>query len=125
MSLNPAVPSTGLGAILDGLRTVLTEIRSELANLTAIRQELQTRQAASPATETRAYYSVEEVAKILGKSAYTVRQWCNEGRLNATKRIERRGRNALWSIPATEIARYQNEGLLPLNRRPEIGECRG
>jgi hypothetical protein len=117
MSLNPAVQSVGLGAILDGLRTVLAEMRGELANLTAIRQELQTRQITRPANETRAHYSVEEVAKILGKSSYTVRQWCNEGRLNATKRIERRGRNALWSIPAAEIERYRNEGLLPLARR--------
>jgi excisionase family DNA binding protein len=122
MSLNPAVQPAGLGAILDGLRTVLTEMRSELANLSAIRQELQASHMDSPANETRAYYSVEEAAKLLGKSSYTVRQWANEGRINATKRVERRGCSALWSIPAGEIERHRNEGLLPLTRKREDRE---
>jgi excisionase family DNA binding protein len=116
MSLNSAAPSLGLPGILDGLRGILAEMRTELGLLSAIRQDLEAKQVASPATETRACYTVEEAAKLLGKSSYTVRQWANEGRINATKRIERRGCSALWSIPVTEIARYRDEGLLPIRR---------
>ena len=65
--------------------------------------------------ETREWYSVEEVAALLSKSAYSVREWCRFGRINATKRSERRGGAELWSISAGEIARYKDEGLLPLD----------
>jgi hypothetical protein len=116
MSLETAVHSLGLPGILDGLREVLTDMRTELATLSAIRQDLESKPEV-PRPEARAFYTVDETAKLLAKSAYTVRQWCNEGRLNANKRFERRGRNALWSIPIGEINRYQNEGLLPLKRR--------
>ena len=63
--------------------------------------------------ETREWYTVEEVAAMLGKTTYTVREWCRLGRINATKRSERRGGAELWSISAAEIARYKDEGLLP------------
>lgn len=62
------------------------------------------------------YYTVEEAAKLLGKSAYTVRQWCLEGRVNAGKRAERRGVAEVWGISAVEIERYRNEGLLKPER---------
>lgn len=64
--------------------------------------------------ETREWYPVEEVAAMLGKTTYTVREWCRLGRINATKRSERRGGTELWNISAAEIARYKDEGLLPL-----------
>jgi Helix-turn-helix domain len=63
----------------------------------------------------RTFYSVDEVATILGKSAYTVREWCRNGQVTAIKRAERRGAGTLWSISAEEVARYKNGGLLPLN----------
>lgn len=66
---------------------------------------------------TREAYSVVEVAKLFGKSSYTVREWAREGRINATKRSERRGETELWSISAVEVARIKNEGLLPPDRR--------
>ncbi len=65
--------------------------------------------------ETREWYPVEEVAAMLGKNTYTVREWCRLGRINATKRTERRGGTELWNISAAEIARYKDEGLLPLD----------
>lgn len=63
--------------------------------------------------EDRQSYTVEEVAEKVGKRPYTVREWCREGRINATKRVERRGGAELWSISAAELTRYRNEGLLP------------
>jgi hypothetical protein len=63
--------------------------------------------------EHRECYSVKEFAELVHKAPYTVRQWCLEGRINATKRMERRGGTELWSISAAELFRYWNEGLLP------------
>ena len=62
--------------------------------------------------EVRECYTVEEVAAMVSKTPYTVREWCRHGRINAVKRSERRGGSELWSIPAEEVARYKNEGLL-------------
>jgi transposase len=58
---------------------------------------------------------VEEAASMLGKSSYTVREWCRHGQVNAAKRAERRGGAALWSISAEEVKRYKNEGLLAID----------
>jgi hypothetical protein len=63
--------------------------------------------------ERRNGYTVEEVAALLGKTPYTVREWCRWGRVHATKRAERRGGAELWSIAADEVARVKDEGLLP------------
>ena len=63
--------------------------------------------------EDRECYTVEEAAEKIGRKPYTVREWCRAGRINATKRVERRGGAELWSIPAAELTRYRNEGLLP------------
>lgn len=65
--------------------------------------------------ETREAYSVEEVAKLLGKTSWTVRQWCRLGRINATKKHERRGGAKLWSIAADEVQRIKDRGLLPID----------
>lgn len=79
------------------------EIMTELAEMRAMLAEIRDRIANPP--EVREWYSVDEVAGMLGKSTYTVRQWCNMGRLIAAKRAERRGGTALWSISTEELAR--------------------
>jgi hypothetical protein len=61
-------------------------------------------------------YTVKEVAERLGKSWYTVRQWCNLGRAHATK-IHGRGRQGEWRIPHQELVRLQNDGPLPVSRK--------
>jgi hypothetical protein len=66
--------------------------------------------------EVRSSYSVAEVAEMVGRCEYVVRGWCRDGRVNATKRQERRGGAELWVITATEVLRYKNEGLLPFDR---------
>jgi excisionase family DNA binding protein len=90
---------SGLEARLTGIETMLAQIHESLTDPKAARE----------------WYTVEEAASLIGRKPYTVREWCREGRINATKRPEKRGGTELWNISATEITRYKNEGLLSLD----------
>src|SRR5262249_57434362 len=59
------------------------------------------------------WYGTEEVAKILGKAEFTVREWCRLKRVHAEKRGSGRGKFQSWVISYTELQRIQREGLLP------------
>jgi len=61
------------------------------------------------------YYSTAEVAKLLGKAEFTVREWCRLCRIYAEKRQTGRGRAKEWMISHQELTRVRNEGLLPLD----------
>jgi hypothetical protein len=60
------------------------------------------------------FYSTSELAEILGKAEFTVREWCRLGRVHALKRSTGRGRSQEWMISDDELTRIRNEGLLPL-----------
>lgn len=60
------------------------------------------------------FYSTAEVAEMLGKAEFTVREWCRLHRIFAEKRASGRGRSKEWMISHDEIRRVQSEGLLPL-----------
>ncbi len=62
----------------------------------------------------REYYSIEQFAQLIGKSDFTVREYCRLGRLKAAKKSSGRGAYAAWTISHEELLRYQKEGLLPL-----------
>jgi len=59
------------------------------------------------------WYSTAEVAKILGKAEFTVREWCRLGRVKAEKKKCGRGISSEWIISHEELMRVRNEGLLP------------
>jgi hypothetical protein len=101
---------TDLATLLSGLQTTILEMD---AKLTAIHTELSSKP--SGPVIAREWYSVDEAAKLLGKRPYSVRNWARLGRINAAKRAERRGSTALWAISAEEVARYREEGLLPID----------
>ena len=61
------------------------------------------------------WYSTAEVAEILGKAEFTVREWCRLGRVWASKRDCGRGNSKEWIISHEELERIRNEGLLPLH----------
>jgi hypothetical protein len=94
--------------LLTGMHATLQDLRAQLNTVYA---ELRAKTVGPPGS--RSFYSVEEVAAFLGKAEYTVREYCRQGRINATKREERRGGSAIWSISAAEVARLKDEGLLP------------
>ncbi|MCA9078224.1 MAG: helix-turn-helix domain-containing protein [Planctomycetaceae bacterium] len=58
-------------------------------------------------------YTTKEVADILGKKPYTVREWCRLQRVEAFKPMCGRGCEEEWRITHEELLRIQNEGLLP------------
>lgn len=60
------------------------------------------------------YYSTSEIARIVKRSEFTVREWCRLGRIAADKRACGRGRSQEWMIPHDELLRFQCEGLLPI-----------
>lgn len=60
------------------------------------------------------FYTTAEVAKLLGKAEFTVREWCRLGRIKATKRKSGRGPHAAWVVSGEELDRYHREGLLPV-----------
>jgi hypothetical protein len=59
------------------------------------------------------FYEVEELAKLVGKSCFTCREWCRLGRIRADKKLSGRGAHARWVVPHAELLRYRKEGLLP------------
>jgi len=60
------------------------------------------------------WYTVSELAKILGRSEFTIREWCRLGRVFASKRAAGRGSSKEWIVSNEELDRIQNEGLLPV-----------
>jgi transposase len=65
----------------------------------------------------RKFYSTADVAKILGKAEFTVREWCRHRRVRAEKRPCGRGNSKEWMISHEELERIQAEGLLTPKHR--------
>jgi transposase len=86
----------------DEIRTRLSRIESMLESLVGER------------SDTREFYSTSEVAKLLDRAEFTVREWCRLGRILAEKRACGRGCSKEWMISQDEVERIKNEGLLPL-----------
>jgi hypothetical protein len=62
------------------------------------------------------WYTTDEVAKILCKAPFTIREWCRNRRVNASKRDCGRGNAREWVISQEELIRIGNEGLLPTDQ---------
>ena len=64
----------------------------------------------------KARYTTAELAAILGRAEFTVREWCRLGRIHAEKRECGRGCSQEWIVSHEELVRYQNDGLLPIRK---------
>ncbi|MHB1426497.1 MAG: helix-turn-helix domain-containing protein [Gemmataceae bacterium] len=62
----------------------------------------------------REWYTTDQFAQLVGRSEFTVREYCRRGRINAEKRRSGRGAHPAWVISHEELQRFQREGLLPL-----------
>jgi hypothetical protein len=65
--------------------------------------------------QVRQWYSVNEFARIVGRSEFTCREWCRLRRVAAEKKASGRGKHTSWAISHAELLRYQREGLLPVS----------
>jgi hypothetical protein len=63
------------------------------------------------------WYGTAEVARLLDKAEYTVREWCRQGRIRARKKPSGRGKGGEWLVSHEELTRLRNEGLLPFPHR--------
>jgi hypothetical protein len=61
----------------------------------------------------RAWYSIGEFARLVGRSPFTVREWCRLGRVAADKKQSGRGAHPAWAISHDEFLRFQRNGLRP------------
>ena len=84
----------------DELLTRLTNIETLLTSL--VEQRI-----------VKEWYSTAEVANLLGKAEFTVREWCRLGRVHAAKKKAGRGVAGEWIVSHAELTRIRNEGLLP------------
>ena len=57
------------------------------------------------------WYTTQEFGRIVGRSAYSVREYCRKGLLQARKRPSGRGAGQ-WVIAADELERFRRDGLL-------------
>lgn len=66
--------------------------------------------------QAREWYSVGQFACLVGRSEFTVREWCRRGRILAAKKGSGRGAHQAWAISHDELLRFQREGLRPESR---------
>ena len=86
----------------------LTEVVERLSRIEAVLQTLVRNRAVKD------WYSTSEVAALVDKAEYTVREWCRQKRLLASKKPYSRGAHPEWLISHAELVRFQNEGLRPI-----------
>lgn len=53
---------------------------------------------------------------MVKRDPFTMRQWCNLGRIHAEKSKTRSGPASFWVISRKEYERFLREGLLPIAR---------
>lgn len=61
------------------------------------------------------WYTTDEVAELVGKHPFTVREWCRRARINAEKKGSGCGKHQSWVIAHEELQRIRREGLLPVS----------
>lgn len=91
------------GCLMDQMQIVLDRLQN-IEDALAILVEQRT---------VKEWYTTAEVAKLLGKAEFTVREWCRLARVSASKKTCGRGSASEWIISHEELTRIRNEGLLP------------
>jgi excisionase family DNA binding protein len=89
----------------EGVETVMGRILSLLQGMAAQLERLE------KARLQKESYTVAEAAERLGKSSWTVRQWCNRGQVPGAYKVGRgRGGEGEWRIPHEALIRLENFG---------------
>ena len=100
---------------LDQLFEMVIGIDRRLSNLTDLLAEL--REVIGVRQPQKEWYSTAELAALLKKSDFTVREkWCNQGRIEC----EKDPGTGKWRIPAQEAQRLHNGGGLKPPRPRDV-----
>lgn len=92
---------------MDGEVTTLDDISKRLTSIEATLQLFVQQRLV------KEWYSTAEIAELLGKAEFTVREWFRLGRVKAEKKQCGRGVAGEWMVSHEELMRLRNEGLLP------------
>ena len=85
----------------------LAELVERLARIEAILEALARERAV------KEWYSTADLAAVLGRAEYTVREWCRQGRVQACRTAHARGPHPEWRVAHAEVERVRRDGLLP------------
>jgi excisionase family DNA binding protein len=96
--------------LLPRLTSVLEDL---LERHHALHERLDRIERAQSRSVVKEAYTTEEASEHLGRTSWTVRQWCNKGQVRAVK-VHGKGRQGEWRIPHDELARIQAEGPSPV-----------
>jgi hypothetical protein len=91
----------------DDVSTLVAELLGRLTRIEAAIEQLVHQKTA------KEWYTTDEIAEILDKAPFTVREWCRNRRVKAAKRDCGRGNAREWVVSHAELTRVRNEGLLP------------
>ena len=82
------------------LRAMIEQVQSMLRGLTECAQ-------------VKEFYDIDDFARMVGRAAFTVREWARHKRIQAVKKLSGRGKYPQWVVSHSELLRYRKEGLLP------------
>jgi hypothetical protein len=108
MSIQSVGALSNLGPLLERLDRIDQTLNELTSNIRSLERGVESG---------RAFFTTEEVARILGKKPYTVREWCRLARINCTRDAVGRGGYGPYRISKDEITRIRDHGLLPLPRK--------
>lgn len=97
---------------IESLETCMMQVATRMERIESVLVELH--ELVTNRQTIKESYTTQEVAKILNKKPYTVREWCRLQRIKAEKTMCGRGSEIEWRISHEELVRYQNEGLRPV-----------
>jgi hypothetical protein len=106
---NPPQPSSPPASAPRPDKPADDSLRAMLAETQALQREM--RDLLLSQKTIKNFYTTAEVAQMLGKAEFTIREWCRRAR--AEKQGSGRGKHQAWVIPHEELQRLQREGLLP------------
>ncbi len=89
------------------MRTATDDLAARLERIEALLAALVGQRAA------KEWYTTAEVAAVVGRAEFTVREWCRLGRVLARKKSSGRGPAGEWLVAHEELTRVRNEGLRP------------
>lgn len=81
-----------------------------LTNQREILDRLDRMERAQALSLTKEAYTTEEAAERLGRSEWTVRQWCNKGQVKGVYKVRGKGRTGEWRLSHEAVLTLQTQG---------------